>query len=437
MRKRFWWISFMSLLVSLVAGQPLRAQDVRPSHTDPGWQAMYWNNPTMAGEPPLQRMDPELNFNWGYGSPDARIPADRFSARWTRYIDVTPGNYRFSATSDDGMRVWIDGELLIDQWYDHAARTATGDKYLGPGHHLVQVDYYDSREVAVAQVSWMQVISEVPGWRGEYFNNKSLSGAPALVRNDANIDFAWGNNSPSPGQVQADSFSVRWSRTLDLPAGNYRFTIEVDDGARLFVNGHTLIDAWRDQPARNYSGDIYLPGGAVTVQMEYYDNTGAAVARLRWQAQQQPPPTPTPPPSTAVVVDDSDANFARGGNPNGWRFEREGNDGTLTWSKNNDRARANYNWGRWSPRLQPGRYEVFVFIPDRFTTTGRARYWVSHSGGRTLQLLDQSAYSNQWVSLGVFTFQGNGNDWVSLSDVTFEPFLSRLIAWDAVKWEPR
>lgn len=433
---RKWLKSLFSLLISLAVAQPLLAQDVRPSHTDAGWQALYWNNPGLVGEPVLQRLDGDLNFNWGAGSPDARVPADRFGARWTRYVDVTPGNYRFSATSDDGLRLWVDGELLIDQWYDHAARTATATKYLSPGHHLVQVDYYENGGAASVQVAWTQVTEEGAGWRGEYFNNKSLSGAPVLVRSDANIDFAWGNQSPSPGQVPADGFSVRWSRNLELPAGNYRFTLEIDDGARLFVNGHTLIDAWRDQPARNYNGDIYLPGGPVTVQMEYYDNTGAAVARLRWQALQQPPPNP-PPPSNSVIVDDTAANFTRGGNPNGWRFEREGHGGQLTWSKNNDRVRPNYNWGRWAPRLQPGRYEVLVFIPDRFTTTGRARYWVSHSGGRTLQLVDQSAYSNQWVSLGVYTFQGTREDWVSLSDVTFEPYLARLIAWDAVKWEPR
>jgi hypothetical protein len=144
-----------------------------------------------------------------------------------------------------------------------------------------------------------------------------------------------------------------------------------------------------------------------------------------------------PPVGNAVVVDDRDPNFVRGGSPGGWRFEAEGYNGSLTWSRNNDRARPNYNWARWYPNLRPGRYEVFVYIPDRFTTTSGARYWVSHAGGTTLRVVDQSAHGNQWVSLGTYTFGGSRNDYVSLADVTYEPYLSRLIAWDAVRWEPR
>ncbi|RME61837.1 MAG: hypothetical protein D6790_07170, partial [Caldilineae bacterium] len=104
---------------------------------------------------------------------------------------------------------------------------------------------------------------------------------------------------------------------------------------------------------------------------------------------------------------------------------------------NNDRVRPGYNWGRWYPSLQPGRYEVFVYIPDRYTTTGNARYWISHAGGFTLRTVNQGAYSNQWVSLGTYTFRGDSRDYVSLADVTYEPRLSRLLAWDAVKWVPR
>jgi hypothetical protein len=261
----------------------------------------------------------------------------------------------------------------------------------------------------------------------------SLSGPPALVRDEAEINFNWGESSPSPGLVAADHFSARWMRNLDLPPGNYRFTMVVDDGGRLFVNGHTLIDAWRDQPARTYTGDIYLPGGPTTVQMEYYENAGSAVAQLRWERIG----AGEPPPSDAVVVDDRDPGFVRGGAPRSWRFEPEGWNNSLTWTRNNDRPRPNYNWGRWYPRLQPGRYEVFVYIPERFTTTSRARYWVSHGGGLTLRIVDQSASGGQWVSLGVYSFQGANSDYVSLADVTFEPYVSRLIAWDAVRWEPR
>jgi hypothetical protein len=56
---------------------------------------------------------------------------------------------------------------------------------------------------------------------------------------------------------------------------------------------------------------------------------------------------------------------------------------------------------------------------------------------RLERIVNQSAYSNQWVSLGTYRFQGNRNDCVSLADVTYEPYLSRLIAFDAAKWVSR
>jgi hypothetical protein len=62
---------------------------------------------------------------------------------------------------------------------------------------------------------------------------------------------------------------------------------------------------------------------------------------------------------------------------------------------------------------------------------------VSHRDGYTLRLVDQSANGDCWVSLGTYWFRGNRDDYVSLADLTYEPYRSRLIGFDAVKWEPR
>ena len=78
-----------------------------------------------------------------------------------------------------------------------------------------------------------------------------------------------------------------------------------------------------------------------------------------------------------------------------------------------------------------------MYIPDRYTTTGAANYWVSHRGGLTKRVVSQSANGDRWVSLGTYDFAGTSKDYVSLSDVTGEVRLSRLIAFDAMKWEPR
>lgn len=424
----------MHLLIGLAAmllAASAQAQGIGPEHTDPNWQAWYWNNTTLSGPPVLQRSEASLDYNWGRSSPDPSVNADHFSARWTRYVDVTSGTYRFTATSDDGIRVWVDGALLIDQWNDHSAQTFYADKTLSTGHHLVQVEFYENVGDAVAKVFWEPAPVTIRNWRGEYFNNKTLSGIPALVRDDTQINFNWGEGSPAPGLVGADQFSVRWTRMLDLSAGSYHFTLTVDDGARLWVNGHLLIDAWWDQPPHTYTGDIYVPGGATSIKLEYYENGGGAVAQLSWIVSSPPPP------AGAVVVDDTDAGFVRGGSSTGWRFAPEGYGGSLTWTRNNDWARSNYNWARWYPNLAPGRYEVFVYIPERYTTTARARYWVSHYDGFTSRLVNQSTNGSRWVSLGTYRFRGTRDDYVSLNDITSEPRLTRLIAFDAVMWVPR
>lgn len=429
MAKRMLVVTLL-LAVSLLSGPALAQGPVLPQHSDPTWSATYWNNMTLSGAPALTRQEPNLDYDWGLGSPmpDVVNP-DQFSARWTRYIDVTPGNYRFTVTSDDGFRLWIDNVLVLDKWYDHPVQTFTVDRYLGPGHHYIVAEYYENGGYAVAKLNWALLDTTGSGWRGEYFNNMSLSGAPALVRTDANINFSWGTGSPAPGVISADNFSVRWTRTADISAGMTRFKLTVDDGARLWVNGHLLIDAWRDQAATTYQGDIFLPGGPVTIELQYYENAGQAVAQLSWQ--------PVGSGAETIIVDDKDAGFVRGGSPTGWRTANEGYNGRLYWTYNNDRVRANYNWARWYPTLNAGRYEVFVYIPDRYTTTANARYWVVASGRFNLRVVNQSANGGRWVSLGTYTFRGDGSEYVSLADVTYEPYLSRLIAFDAVKWERR
>jgi hypothetical protein len=96
----------IGLVISLTMTSTAFAQGpIQPQHTAPYWQVSYWNNPTLSGPPVVQRSEAHLDSHWGNGSPAPGVPADRFSARWTRYIDVAPGNYRFTATADDGIRV--------------------------------------------------------------------------------------------------------------------------------------------------------------------------------------------------------------------------------------------------------------------------------------------------------------------------------------------
>jgi len=122
----------------------------------------------------------------------------------------------------------------------------------------------------------------ITAWKGEYFNNVTLSPPPVLIRNDQSIDLALpAGVSPGPG-VNSENWSARWTRTVYFPEGTYRFHVTTDDGARLYVGGDLLIDKFFDQPPTQYSANLYLSGD-VPIQLDYYNHLGGAVIRLTWE----------------------------------------------------------------------------------------------------------------------------------------------------------
>jgi hypothetical protein len=258
------------------------ATPVSPAVAQGAWYGEYFANPSVAGAPVFTRYDNNLRFNWGNGGPGGGIPADNFSARWTRDQWFEAGTHRFSYRSDDGIRIWVDGTLVVNDWRDRQAGWNSVDHYVGRGNHAVRVEYFEHTGTALVEVAWER-ISGGAVWRAEYFDNRKLSGGPKLVRYDAAIDFAWKTGSPD-AKIPADDFSVRWTRTLGFTAGSYRFYASCDDGVRIFVDGSLVVDAWRDQKLPNTrTGDIYLGEGQHTVVVEYYDRGGEASAHVWWK----------------------------------------------------------------------------------------------------------------------------------------------------------
>ncbi|MEU8659034.1 PA14 domain-containing protein [Actinoplanes philippinensis] len=119
----------------------------------PDWTAEYFTGMDPAGAPALVRQDGTIGFDWGDGSPDPAIPADGFSARWTRTAAWTAGTYRFAATGDDGIRVLLDGVTVVDGWSDHGPTTFTADIDVAAGEHTVVVEYYEAGGGATARFS--------------------------------------------------------------------------------------------------------------------------------------------------------------------------------------------------------------------------------------------------------------------------------------------
>jgi len=394
--------------------------------TYPDWKGEYFDNPNLAGSPVLTRNDASINFNWGSGSPDPSIPADNFSVRWTKNVYFDQGTYLFRTVTDDGVRLWVDSYLVIDAWYEQPATEHTGQLYLTAGTHTVKMEYFELSGLAVAQLSW-EPATPTGVWRGEYYTNRYLSGAPYLTRQDSNIDFNWGYGSPASG-IPTDNFSVRWTANMSFSrTGTYTFYARSDDGVRLWVDGHLVIDAWWDQAATTHHGTFYLTSGLHEVKVEYYEHYGVASIKVWWT-----PGAPT----YEVIVDELDPGFTWGG-PLIWRHSAYiGYRGHMYWTRNS--TYNVYNYAIWRPSLPaPGYYEVYAFIPHNYATTRRARYRIFHNGMRHDSIVNQYIYYDRWVSLGTYYFRADGSEFVFLSDNTREPYLSRYIGFDAIKFVPR
>jgi sugar lactone lactonase YvrE len=122
------------------------------------WKGEYFSNRLLQGTPVLVRDDGtgSLNFSFGLGSPNTacNVPADNFSVRWTRTVNFDAGTYRFTAAGDDGVRLYVDNVIRIDQWKDQSESSFTADVQLTAGAHNLRFEFYDAGGLAVARLSW-------------------------------------------------------------------------------------------------------------------------------------------------------------------------------------------------------------------------------------------------------------------------------------------
>lgn len=286
------WVRVVVEPLTTATPTPTASPTPTPTPSIRAWRGEYFSNLTLSGPPVLTRDDATINFTWGYGTPDALVPSDGFSARWTRRLSFEVGVYRFHARVDDGVRVYVDDKLVIDVWSDGGSREVTGELWLATGVHHVRVEYYERAGEAQIEVGWTRISETAyPDWKGEYWANVSLQGDPILVRADGGstsgkvLDFRWGQGAPATG-LPTDAFSARWTRSVSFDAATYRFYVIVDDGARLWVDDTLVIDAWRDGPPREVATDYAMVRGAHRIKVEYYERAGNAEIRVGWEKRE-------------------------------------------------------------------------------------------------------------------------------------------------------
>ncbi|MBK6795215.1 MAG: PKD domain-containing protein [Acidobacteria bacterium] len=222
-------------------------------------------------------------------APQSRIIASLTSGKLPLKVDLdASGSYDIEG--DSLSYVWNFGDgapsadgVKVSHTFNAAgvysvALTAV-DKYGAVGTAVVSITVYNSDNCLQSNILENQ-------WKGEYYNNTTLNGQPRMIRNDGDsfINFNWYDPEPSTiCGISQDQFSVRWTRSIVFTPGTYRFSMSVDDGGRLVIDGQTIIDKWIDQAETLYQANVTLTAGTHLVIFEYYEKTGAAVAKLSWQ----------------------------------------------------------------------------------------------------------------------------------------------------------
>ncbi|HLU11347.1 MAG TPA: PA14 domain-containing protein [Oceanobacillus sp.] len=107
------------------------------------WTAQYYSNTALSGDPVAIISEASPSHNWGAGAPLPSVPADNFSARWTSVQTLSGGNYVLQVRADDGVRVFVNGVLVINQFGAATGQTYTANLNLPAGQHSFQVEYVE------------------------------------------------------------------------------------------------------------------------------------------------------------------------------------------------------------------------------------------------------------------------------------------------------
>lgn len=126
------------------------------------WNVEYFTNIGLVGQPVLVTTTETIAYNWGIGSPSPLIPPDNFSARFTRILAFEAAEYEFTTIADDGVRLYIDNVILIDNWADQPATTKTARKAMAAGTHTIKIEYYEHGGNASLAFSYKKVVAIPP-----------------------------------------------------------------------------------------------------------------------------------------------------------------------------------------------------------------------------------------------------------------------------------
>jgi titin len=297
---------------STVSAQTLAAPPVvvTPPGTGSGLQGAYYGNMFLAGTPILTRTDPTIDFVSSSGQIAPNLPATQWSAKWTGEVEAQyTETYTFQTVADDGVRLFVNGQEIINDWVDQAPTSAKGSIALVAGQkYSIEMDYYQDGGGMAAELYWSspstpgQLVPQADlytppappagtgtGLAATYYNNMTLSGTPILSRVDPVVNYESGSGQIDPA-LPADQWSAKWVGQVEAQfTETYTFQTISDDGSRLYVNGQQLTNDWHDQGPTTASGTITLVAGQkYNIEMDYYQDGGGMAAQLYWSSPSTP-----------------------------------------------------------------------------------------------------------------------------------------------------
>lgn len=187
--------------------------------TGTGLSATYYNNMDFTGST-VTREDATIDFSWGSGSPDGSIGVNTFSARWTGSVQADQsGTYTFYTRTDDGVRLWVNGQQLVNKWVNQGPTEWSGTISLTAGVKVpIVMEYYENGGGAVAQLSWSasgvskQIIPQTNLYPDGSTSTPSCTAGTNLAENETIVSFsAQENTTNGAANINDGSDANRWS----------------------------------------------------------------------------------------------------------------------------------------------------------------------------------------------------------------------------------
>lgn len=209
-----------------------------------GLSATYYNNMGFSGST-VTRTDPTIDFSWGSGSPDGAIGVNTFSARWTGSVQADQsGTYTFYSTTDDGVRLWVNGQQIINKWVNQGPTEWSGSISLTAGVQVpIVMEYFENGGGAVAKLSWSasgvskQIIPQANLYPGGTTGTTSCSGGTNLALNETIVSYSDQQSANPASKILngTTANSDRWS------ASGFPQNTVIDLGATYSVDEINLM----------------------------------------------------------------------------------------------------------------------------------------------------------------------------------------------------